>query len=414
MKIVNFGSCNVDYVYSLDSIVIPGETKASEFLEVFPGGKGLNQSIAAAKAGADVCHVGLIGEDGSFLRDVLTDGGVDTSYLDEVGVRSGHAIIQVSKNGQNSIILYAGANHALTEEKIDSVIRSLSGDDIVMLQNETNLVDHIIDKAYEAGLRIVFNPAPFSENLCSIDCDKITYLILNEVEIQGLGGKDSVEDALCYLSSKYKKTNIILTLGGDGCAYIENGEVRRSAAYDVTAVDTTAAGDTFIGYFVAEISRGGEVSESVSIAQAAAALSVTKMGASVSIPSREQVIEAMVTLKQKVQNDNTSEIKERIDRYIEENLADATLASLAESLSYSTSYVSRKIRDMYGESFTDHIKNMRCDKAAELLSKGDLSVEEVMSVIGYENSGFFTKIFRERFGVAPHKYKTMKKGKSNG
>jgi hypothetical protein len=150
MSILNFGSCNIDYVYSLDHIVKDGETESTDCLEIFSGGKGLNQSIALARAGANVFHAGCIGEDGEFLLEMLKNSGVDVSEMMKVPSKNGHAIIQVSKEGENSIFLYPGSNVMMTEKYVENVLAHFSENDTVLLQNETNLVPFIIACAIPA------------------------------------------------------------------------------------------------------------------------------------------------------------------------------------------------------------------------------------------------------------------------
>ena len=291
MKILNFGSCNIDYVYNVDEIVVPAETKQSDSLEIFAGGKGLNQSIAAAYAGCEIYHAGFIGNEGLFLKEMLEKSSVNTEFLTVCDGKSGHAIIQVSSKGQNSIILYAGANHAFTKEKVDEILSHFSKGDFLILQNETNLVDYIISKGAKKGLRIVFNPAPFNNSLKEIDYNKVEYLILNEVEIGGVSGKTSALEGLAFLNEKLPETKVILTLGSDGCAFFKEGEIVTVPAFKVDAVDTTAAGDTFIGFFVKCISSGESIESAVKISQAASAISVTKKGAAPSIPDYNQVLD---------------------------------------------------------------------------------------------------------------------------
>ena len=132
MRILNFGSCNIDYVYTVEHIVVPGETVSSSKLELFAGGKGLNQSIAAARAGAKVFHAGCLGNDGGMLKEVLVDSGVDISNVTELDTKNGHAIIQVSSQGENSIFLYPGSNALVTKEIIDSVLKKFGKDDILL------------------------------------------------------------------------------------------------------------------------------------------------------------------------------------------------------------------------------------------------------------------------------------------
>ena len=182
MKILNFGSLNLDYVYAVDHMVQPGETLAASTMETYCGGKGLNQSIALARAGAEVYHAGLIGEEGEILRKAVADSGADTSCIETIAGKSGHTIIQVDQNGQNCILLYGGANRSVTREFVDRVISKFERGDILLLQNEINELSYIIDKAYERGLEIILNPSPYDQNLEGCDFGKISMFLLNEIE----------------------------------------------------------------------------------------------------------------------------------------------------------------------------------------------------------------------------------------
>ena len=178
LKILNFGSCNVDYVYSLDHIAVIGETEATQGLSILPGGKGLNQSIAITRAGNNVYHAGCIGDGGKFLLDLLKANSVDVSFVDYVNTKNGHAVIQVSKSGDNAIFLYSGSNHMISTEQVDRVLSAFSKDDILLLQNEINNLDYIVKKAYQAGMKIILNPSPFNDKIQQIDLNMISYLIL--------------------------------------------------------------------------------------------------------------------------------------------------------------------------------------------------------------------------------------------
>lgn len=169
MKILNFGSCNIDYVYYLDHIVGVGETETTYKLETFPGGKGLNQSIAVAKAGVKICHAGCVGCDSSMLTDILFENGIDIFYLSKTHKKTGHAIIQVSSEGENSIFLYPGSNEMITKNYIDLVLENFGRDDIILLQNEISNVDYIVEKAYQKKMCIILNPSPFNEKIDKID-----------------------------------------------------------------------------------------------------------------------------------------------------------------------------------------------------------------------------------------------------
>lgn len=290
MKILNFGSCNIDYVYSLDHIVAPGETETTHKLQTFPGGKGLNQSVALAKAGAEVYYAGCIGNDGELLLDVLKESGVDVSYIKTVDVKNGHAIIQVSNEGANSIFLYPGSNEMISTEFIDEVLANFAEGDIILLQNEINSVDYIIEKAYQKGMCIVFNPSPYNEKISSIDLNMISYLILNEVEAKDISGCEEPKESLVYFKKNYPMLKVMLTLGENGCVYMDKDNEVYQSAFSVDVVDTTAAGDTFTGYFVSEISRGTDYKGVLEISSVASAIAVSRDGAAPSIPHREEVI----------------------------------------------------------------------------------------------------------------------------
>lgn len=296
MKILNFGSCNIDFVYSLDHIVAVGETETTHRLETFPGGKGLNQSIALSKAGAKVYHAGCIGEDGSMLTDVLIENGVDISYIQKVSAKNGHAIIQVSSKGENSIFLYPGSNEMITEDYVDSVLKDFSEGDILLLQNEINKIDYIIDKAFEKKMQIVLNPSPLNERITGIDLNKITYIILNEVEAKGYCGLDDPKRALDYFNENYPYLKVMLTLGENGCIFMDKETRVSHSIFEVTPVDTTAAGDTFTGYFLQGVSMGDDYESVLKIASAASAISVSRNGAAPSIPSREETLSLMKTM----------------------------------------------------------------------------------------------------------------------
>ena len=160
MKILNFGSCNIDYVYQLEHIVTDGETEQSVQMNIFPGGKGLNQSVAAARAGAPVYHAAVIGTDGGFLAEILKSNGADVSLIKTADVKNGHAVIQVNSQGENAIIVYPGTNHHIDKTYVDAVLSHFESGDLIMLQNEISEIKYIINRAHSRGMRVVLNPSP--------------------------------------------------------------------------------------------------------------------------------------------------------------------------------------------------------------------------------------------------------------
>ena len=295
MKVLCFGSLNIDYTYKVDHFVQKGETQSSDSLQVFSGGKGLNQSIALAKAGVETWHAGSIGEDGRFLLKQMEEAGVNTECVTiREDVRSGNAIIQNDKDGDNCIILYGGANQAITKEQVDEVMSCCQEGDFIVLQNEINELAYIVEQAHENGLKIVLNPSPMNEKIRKLPLEYVDYFMLNEVEAGQILGQDvkegfDKEKLGKALMECFPKAVIVLTLGKEGAMYLDQNESFQQPSYKVTAVDTTAAGDTFTGYFIGGILRGLTVREAMDMASKASAIAVTRQGASPSIPVLAEV-----------------------------------------------------------------------------------------------------------------------------
>ena len=296
MKIYNFGSLNLDHVYNVNRFVMPGETIASRNYTLCCGGKGLNQSIAAARAGALVYHVGVCGSGGSILRSSLQESGVQTDLLSESTVPQGHAIIQVSSSGENCIILYPGSNYELTKNSVDSIFNSIKAPGYLMIQNEISEVPYIIHEGAKRGFKVVLNASPFEKNLLDIEFNDVTWLIINEIEGFQISGHNEPEQILSFLNDNYPNLGVVLTLGSSGSICTYKNERIQHDIYQVSVVDTTAAGDTFTGYFVAALANNRTLSEAVDEASAASALSVSALGAAPSIPSMSQVKSLMDTV----------------------------------------------------------------------------------------------------------------------
>ena len=289
MKILNFGSLNIDKVYAVEEIVKGGETIDSVSFSESVGGKGLNQSIAVAKAGGNIMHAGCVGKDGEILLQALKDNNVDTSLIKTVESASGQAIIQVDKHGQNCIILFHGANYEVDKAYIDGVMQDFAQGDILILQNEISNIDYIIEVAKAKQMKIYLNPSPINENLNKYNIQAIDGIFVNEHEGAYLADKEKVEDILDSLASKYPELEIILTFGDKGAYYRHKDINIFQPAYKVDAVDTTAAGDTFTGYFIALRQQGKSIEESLQKASKASSITVSRKGASISIPKIAEV-----------------------------------------------------------------------------------------------------------------------------
>ena len=293
MKILNFGSLNLDLVYQIPHFVRAGETLSTTGFSRNVGGKGLNQSVALAKAGAEVYHAGMVGADGEMLRTFLSENGVDVRFVRTIDQPSGHAVILVVPEGNNCIFLYGGANQCITSEFIQEALEPFGEGDFLVLQNEINAIDEIINAASEKGMQIVLNPSPIADNLAKLPLDKVSWFILNEIEGAELSGETEPDKILDKLTALYPHAKIVLTLGGDGSIYTD-GKVRiPQQVYKVNAVDTTAAGDTFTGFFFAGMAAGVEPAEALKRASKASSISVTRPGAAASIPLLDEVLEAL-------------------------------------------------------------------------------------------------------------------------
>ncbi len=292
MNVLNFGSLNIDHVYQVPHFVQPGETLTSDGYRRNAGGKGLNQSIAMARAGLAVSHAGKIGAEGVFLRDVLSAAGVGVEDVLVGEVPTGHAIIQVTPDGQNDILLYAGANRAITRAEMDGVLARQAPGAWLVLQNEINDIPYLIEAAARRGLPVAINPAPCGPEVLDYPLERVSLLFVNEIEgaqLTGLPVDADHDQVAAALSRRWPSLEIVLTLGKDGALYLRGDERCFTPSVPVKAVDTTSAGDTFCGYFLASRLRGAAVAEAMALAARAASVTVSRSGAAESIPALQEL-----------------------------------------------------------------------------------------------------------------------------
>lgn len=289
MTVYNFGSINIDLVYRVPHLVMAGETLSSVSMDTLLGGKGANQSVAVARAGASVCHVGRIGKADQWAIEQMQAAGVDVSHVEQIDGASGHAIIQVDDNGENSIILHGGANRSFNRSILEGHLRDASSDDWLLVQNECNDIPAVFDIAVSKGMKIMFNPAPMTAEVAALPLENCAVLIVNETEAESLAGTSDPVQILSRLSSRYPDTRLVMTLGSKGALLQHSEQLIRHGALDVDVVDTTGAGDTFVGYFLASMIEGRDDTTCLKRACIAAALSVTQAGAASSIPDAQAV-----------------------------------------------------------------------------------------------------------------------------
>lgn len=289
MTVYNFGSINIDLVYRVPHLVNPGETLSSQSMHTLLGGKGANQSVALARAGVPVSHVGRIGHTDSWAVEQMEAAGVDITHIDQIDGASGHAIIQVDDKGENSIILHGGANQSFDRALLESHLQAATSDDWLLVQNECNDIAYAFEVAVSKGMKIMFNPAPMTAEVAALPLEQCAVLIVNETEAESLAGTADPSQILVQLATRYPDTRLVMTLGSKGALLQHAGSLIRHDALNVEVVDTTGAGDTFVGYFLASMISGLDDASCLQRACTAAALSVTQSGAAPSIPDAHAV-----------------------------------------------------------------------------------------------------------------------------
>lgn len=290
MAIWNLGSINADMVYAVPHLPGPGETLAATELSQFLGGKGANMSVAAARAAAHVHHIGAVGADGRWAVERLTEYGVDTRQITEVAEPTGHAIIAVETSGENQILLFAGANRAISQDQLGLALSQAGAGDILVLQNETNAQVEAAKMGRELGLKVCYAAAPFDADAVQAVLPYLDFLILNEVEAAQL------QEATGLAPQDLPVAQVIVTLGADGARFFDTntGENQDFPAFKVKAVDTTGAGDTFTGYVLAGMDRGLPMPQAIGQAMRAAAIMVTRRGTADVIPDLRDVQDTLL------------------------------------------------------------------------------------------------------------------------
>jgi len=289
MRILVFGSLNIDHDYYVDHRGAPGETITADSLSLAVGGKGLNQAIAIAKAGASVALAGAVGPDGGMLLQTLQDHGVDVSLIKHVDQPTGHAIITIDRHGSNDIMIFGGANRQIDAAYVSQVLAGYGPGDIMVVENEISAMKDVLSQAHAKGMTIVANPSPFDPQILGWPLDDIDWFFINEVEGAGLTGGADIPSMPAALAARFPKAQVVLTLGGQGAYYLHAGQAQHQPASHVKAIDTVGAGDTFLGYFTAGLARGRDPRACLRLASTAAGICVTRKGAAASIPTADEV-----------------------------------------------------------------------------------------------------------------------------
>ncbi|HAV08302.1 MAG TPA: ribokinase [Rhodobacteraceae bacterium] len=276
----SFGSINIDHAYRVDHIPAPGETIAAREYSADLGGKGANQSVAAARAGASVSHIGQIGADGKWAKTRLSDYGVNTRFITETDTPTGHAIITIDAYGENAITIFPGANHSFKKSNLEEALSGAAPTDFLLLQNETNLQVEAAALGHQKGLYVIYSAAPFDAEATKAVLPYLSMIILNEIEAHQLHQSQAKIPA---------SVTVVTTRGANGAVWQSNTQSFDTPAFIVEPVDTTGAGDTFTGYLAASLAAGLSPEAAMIMASRAAALKVTRFGTASAIPSRAEV-----------------------------------------------------------------------------------------------------------------------------
>lgn len=296
-SVLDFGSLNYDFVYQVPHMVRPGETLSSTGMEVFCGGKGLNQAVALKKAGGNVHLAGAVGEDGEDILNYCRGFGLDVDQVRRVPGKTGHAMIQIDARAQNSILIFGGANRSHSLSDIVSALEPYGPEDILLLQNEVNCVEELVEEAWKRGMKIVLNPSPWEDSLKAVNLSRISVFMVNETEGRGITGREAPTEILDVMGDLFPGAEVVLTLGEDGCYYQKGKRRVHQKAIPTKAVDTTAAGDTFAGYYIAGMLKEDPIEERLLRCVTAASIAVSREGAAASIPLEEEVDRAVAGLK---------------------------------------------------------------------------------------------------------------------
>lgn len=285
MAIFNLGSINVDHFYQVPHLPEPGETVVSDDYTYGLGGKGANQSVAAACGGAKVVHIGAIGANAKWTREKLESFGIESDHIATLDMPTAHAVIYVDMVGENAIVISGGANLAQDEALITIALDDSVAGDFCLLQNETNKVAFTAELAKEKGLRVVYSAAPFDAAKTAQILPFIDILVLNEIEARQLA------DALGVTAAHLPVAEVLVTKGARGAEFRSGGQEISVPAFAVEPVDTTGAGDTYLGFFIAGLDASMDAKGAMTFAAAAAALQVTRQGTTEAIPSLKDVKE---------------------------------------------------------------------------------------------------------------------------
>lgn len=284
MNIINIGSLNIEHVLQLPRFPSSQDRLYCRHYQRLPGGKGYYQSVAMARAGAKVWHIGFIGPDGHFLRDSLKHNNVDVRYVHKTQTPTGQEHISITPDCHMTKVRYMGANACFEPHFLDCLFKQLQEKQLVLVQNEVNDIPKVFEQIKSYNLNLTFHPAPYSEDIKDYPLHMVDTLIFNLNTGQKLSNEQEPEKILKSLLAKYPNTALVLTLGAKGAWYVDNHQKIKVPGDPVMAIDESQAGNTFVGYFLAQKSQDNPIESCIKFACRASALCVSREGKSATIP----------------------------------------------------------------------------------------------------------------------------------
>lgn len=293
MRVLNYGSMGIEYLYHVDQLGSPYSvvTEREENYE----GRGLLQSIALSRAGAHIYMAGMVGDmDGMPIIDSCDKNYIDYRYIYKLKAISGHSIVQQDPEGNRSVMHVCGANMMQSRDRINYTLKDFGPEDFLLLQNEINLLDVLIEKGAERGMKIVLNPAPYTDAIAKCDLSKVNYFIMNLEDAQKLTGQETPEEIMAYMKETYPQSVTVLRRGADGLDYQgPEGLFHQRGYYPKQIVDPRSAENTFVAYFIEGLIQNQSMERRLEVIARAEAFTVSHKGESQSIPSAVEVMTVM-------------------------------------------------------------------------------------------------------------------------
>lgn len=402
MKILNFAKAHINFIHTVDDLGSTGDNLEIKSTEVLPGGRGFNISLALSSAGiSKVYHAGIIGINSGQLLDALKTGNINVSCIEITETDGGYSLILADKYGRRRSFYSPGAENNIDEKFIDNTLKRFSDGDLLIVDDSFMCCDYLISAAAKKGITVCFCPDKATENF-----NNCNYIFIQKHIAHSLSGKTERNDLIEFFNENYPDSRFIIDLGKEGFLYIGKTRTYFQPCFEGEG-DKGLAFDCFISYFIALTAKGKKLSTVMRYSAAAAALSGSEAKGKSQVPSYQQISSVIKTLKEKdtAGTDRIKRIWQITERYIDANITTAKISELSAELGYSEAYTGELIKTALGVSFSELLLKKRCMLAAKMLKSTQLSVNEIIGAVGYDNETFFRSKFKLFFGMTPRQYR---------